>query len=130
MARMTNEELAARRRANDTKALVKQPQMQRWLLRFFEKCGIFTTTYRDNPVASAYAEGRRSLGLELLAELASECGDEVDVTRLVFRDNLALQMAIGNIRPPTSENEDVRPEPDPEPSEQQQLDRDFEPFER
>lgn len=50
----------------DLGQLMTLPAFRRFMLRLHARAGIMQTTYRADAGASAYAEGRRNLGLELL----------------------------------------------------------------
>ena len=54
----------------DLQALFDRPAFRRWLLRLIHRSGILQSTFGADSRTAAYADGRRSLGLELLNELA------------------------------------------------------------
>jgi hypothetical protein len=51
------------------KEVLSYPQSRAWLWSLLEDCGIFSSTFSENPSASAFNEGKRSLGLRLTADL-------------------------------------------------------------
>jgi hypothetical protein len=66
---MTNEDLRLKvQRANDA-ALLKDKRFQGFILRLLDTAGIMRPNHRVDPVRSAFAEGRRALGIEVLNTL-------------------------------------------------------------
>lgn len=54
----------------DLRAVLALPEGRRWLWRVLEQTAAFRASYdADSPIRMAFAEGRRSTGLWLLAEL-------------------------------------------------------------
>jgi hypothetical protein len=61
----------------DLRALLDRPEGRRWVWRVLEHGGAFHTSYDpDSPLRMAFAEGRRSIGLWLLAELQAAAPGE------------------------------------------------------
>lgn len=69
--RLSNKEIAAKLQAAEEADLLRDPKFRRFLFRVLSEAGIFalTTFQRGDPGSSAYAEGRRSLGAEILHHL-------------------------------------------------------------
>jgi hypothetical protein len=54
----------------DLRAVLAMPEGRRWVWRVLECGGAFQTSYDpESPLRMAFAEGRRSIGLWLLAEM-------------------------------------------------------------
>jgi hypothetical protein len=51
--------------------LIDKPAFRRWMLRLTQRSGIFASTFGADSRTTEYLDGRRSLGLELLNELAA-----------------------------------------------------------
>lgn len=60
---------------DDLRHLMGLPSFRRFMLRAYRRAGILETTYRADAGASAFAEGRRNLGLELLDLLCGAVPD-------------------------------------------------------
>lgn len=60
--------LKREQRRDDLSALMALPQGRRFIHGELERRGVFRTTFSPDPYTTAFAEGRRSAGLELLAE--------------------------------------------------------------
>lgn len=69
----SEERLAAarlKREQDDLRAVLSTPEGRRWLWRVLEATAAFRASYDpDNPIRMGFSEGRRSVGLWLLAEL-------------------------------------------------------------
>ncbi len=50
----------------DAQLLMERPEFRRFLFSVIQSCGFFSATNGSDPVTS-FAEGRRSLGLDILA---------------------------------------------------------------
>jgi hypothetical protein len=76
----SEERLAAAGRQRDLadlRAVLGMAEGRRWLWRVLERGGAFQTSYDpDSPLRMAFAEGRRSIGLWLLAELQAAAPGE------------------------------------------------------
>lgn len=75
----SEERLAAarqRRDLADLRAVLELAEGRRWLWRVLEQTAAFRASYDpDSPIRMAFAEGRRSTGLWLLAELQAAAPD-------------------------------------------------------
>lgn len=61
----------------DLRAVLAMPEGRRWLWRVLEQTAAFRASYDpDSPIRMAFAEGRRSTGLWLLAELQAAAPGE------------------------------------------------------
>jgi hypothetical protein len=47
-----------------------------WLWDILSSCSIFHTTFNGDALAGAFSEGRRSMGLALLADIMAHCPDQ------------------------------------------------------
>lgn len=46
-----------------------------WMLARLESCHVFASSYSSNPYDTAFAEGERNVGLQLLNDIMSACPD-------------------------------------------------------
>lgn len=53
----------------DTQKLLKMPEFRRFCWRKMSEAGIFRTTFNQNAMTMSYSEGRRDIGLGILADL-------------------------------------------------------------
>lgn len=53
----------------DVKWLLSHPQGRRFIWRLLEKAGIYRSTFNSDHSASAFAEGVRSVGLMIIADV-------------------------------------------------------------
>lgn len=60
-----------RQRENDEVlySLCSTVQGRRWIFDLLGRCHVFTTSFRSDPHAMAFAEGERNVGLSLIGEL-------------------------------------------------------------
>lgn len=70
LAKETTEQLT-----NGLHSVVGSYEGRRWLWSILAGAGIFIPTFTDNALRTAYNEGRRSLGLEVLNLLTEEAPD-------------------------------------------------------
>lgn len=49
---------------------------RKWMLDRLEFCHVFATSFNENPLAMAFAEGERNVGLQLLNDIMWACPDE------------------------------------------------------
>lgn len=61
--------LRDREEVTDLKFVLSHPQGQRLLWRILGKCGIFTASQHFDPHVVYFNEGKRNLGLEILADI-------------------------------------------------------------
>ncbi len=59
------------RHAEDVKWLLAHAQGRRLMWRYLSVCGVFHETFSTDALRMARSEGRRSVGLELLADVMS-----------------------------------------------------------
>jgi len=78
-------------------------QGRRWMHDRLKAASIFATTFNGNALQTAYNEGRRSVGLEILAEIMSSCPDQY-----------VQMMREENARSSALERTFTGPEPEPE----------------
>lgn len=91
--------LKAQRDLADLRAVLALPEGRRWLWRVLEQTAAFRASYDpDNPIRMAFAEGRRSTGLWLLAELQHAAPEAF--ASLISETYAASQL-------PTDEDEDL-----------------------
>jgi len=65
------------RHQTDLRTVLSMPEGRRWLWRVLEQTAAFRASYDpDSPIRMAFAEGRRSTGLWLLAELQAAAPGE------------------------------------------------------
>jgi len=73
-------EKAARIRDRERREIITQIMVsspgRAWLWDRLSECNIFSTTHTADPYASAFQEGRRSVGLSLLADIMAYCPDQ------------------------------------------------------
>lgn len=48
---------------------------RKWVHDFLASCQCFTTTFQPDPLGMAFAEGRRAVGLQVLADVMQACPD-------------------------------------------------------
>ncbi len=56
-------------RGEDVKWLMAHAQGRRVMWRYLSTCGVFRETFSSDPLRMARGEGRRSVGLELMADI-------------------------------------------------------------
>jgi hypothetical protein len=69
---------AKAKRAQDdavVQSLMSSPAGRAWMLSHLEICSIFGTTFTGDALRSAFAEGRREIGLRLLADIMHAAPD-------------------------------------------------------
>lgn len=62
-------------RRNDLAVVLGSDAGRSVLYRVLESCGVWRTSFADDPLRTAFAEGRRQVGLMLLSEIAELPGD-------------------------------------------------------
>lgn len=67
--------LADRQRREVITSIMSTPAGRAWLWDTLSTCHIFVTTFIPDSNASAFQEGRRSVGLSLLADIMASCPD-------------------------------------------------------
>lgn len=87
-----------RRELDDLRAVLSLPEGRRWLWRVLEQTAAFRASYdAESPIRMAFAEGRRSTGLWLLAEISQ--ADHTAIADLMTETWTAQN-------PPTTEDPD------------------------
>jgi hypothetical protein len=99
----------AARQADRTKeeilrGIMSLPPGRAWMLALLGSCGLFQTTFTGDAQKTAFNEGRRSVGLELMSGLMDACPDQL-VTAM--RENNARQ---STTNPAGRNGNDYRPE--------------------
>jgi hypothetical protein len=85
---MTNAETLQVRDEQDTKKLLKSKEGQRFIWRYLSAAGIFRPSFSNDPLVMAYNEGKRNLGLILLAEVMALDPDAyIRMTKMEKEDN-------------------------------------------
>ncbi len=56
--------------------LMSTTQGREWLWGLLESCHIFAQTFTSDPLATAFAEGRRNIGLAILGDIMFACPDQ------------------------------------------------------
>lgn len=89
----------ARRELADLRTVLSTAEGRRWIWRVLEQTAAFRASYDpDSPIRMAFAEGRRSTGLWILAELQAAAPD-------AFASLIAETYAASQL-PPTDEDID------------------------
>jgi len=57
----------------DVDWLMHQPEGRRFIYRLLEQAGVYRSTFSDNALQTAFAEGERNLGLRYLAMVQEHC---------------------------------------------------------
>jgi dihydroorotase len=70
-----HEELHAHQHRNDLIAVMNAPEGRRFLWQLIGSAGVFQQSFAADPMATAFNEGRRSIGLALLSRLQDESPD-------------------------------------------------------
>lgn len=100
----SEERLAAakqQRELTDLRAVLALPEGRRWLWRVLEQTAAFRASYDpESPIRMAFAEGRRSTGLWLLAEISQ--ADHTAIANLMTETWTATQ------NPPNDEDDDLK----------------------
>lgn len=68
-------ELAKRTEAEDIKWMMSSPRGRRIVWRLLDACGVNRTSFNVSASAMAFSEGRRDIGLQLLAKVQEHCID-------------------------------------------------------
>ena len=109
--RLTTPEMARRVRHAQLSKLLREQSFRDWALWFFGQAGILTQSARADVHGTFFAEGRRSLGIEVLTEF---CAADPTAAQLLFPDASTLLRVLGtSARSITPGDEDGRrPEPE------------------
>lgn len=70
-----NEDLAVQLHHNDLLAVMGSAEGRRFVWELIGTAGVFRQSFGPDALATAFSEGRRSIGLELLARLQDEAPD-------------------------------------------------------
>lgn len=65
------DELKRKQQIEDLKALMGEIGGRTFAWRLLEQCGVYRSSFSSDPLLMAFDEGRRSIGLWLIAELAA-----------------------------------------------------------
>ena len=107
--RLTGQEMAQKVRDAELKGLMADPRFRNFILRLLSNASIFNPTHRADPVQTAFAEGRRALGLEVLHSLLRADAGGV---RMIFPDDATLLAAMGpKVHQSPGDGDDDRDEP-------------------
>ena len=66
----------AAQRLEIVRGIMSLPSGRAWMHDWLQSCNIFATTFTGNALQSAFNEGRRSIGLRMLAEIMQACPDQ------------------------------------------------------
>jgi hypothetical protein len=69
----------------DVQSLMLDPKFRRVMLTFFRVAGMFTGSFHSEAGASHFAEGRRSLGFDILRTLETHSGQDA-LVRILSED--------------------------------------------
>lgn len=69
----------AERQADDFKTIMGQKIGRRFVWGLLERAGVFASSFNENPLLMAFAEGRRNEGLRVLAQIHALCPDLYEV---------------------------------------------------
>jgi hypothetical protein len=56
--------------------LMSTPAGRAWMCRILTKCHVFTSSYTNSALNTAFAEGERNIGLQHLNEIMAACPDQ------------------------------------------------------
>jgi len=90
--RLTTPEMARRVRHAQLSQLLREQSFRDWALWFFGQAGILTQSARADVHGTFFAEGRRSLGIEVLTEF---CAADPTAAQLMFPDATTLMRVLG-----------------------------------
>lgn len=79
----------AAREVLDLRAVMSSPQGRRFVWRLLDAAGVFSASYTADPNSTAYAEGRRAMGLWLMREAQTVARDPYVA---MVREALELQL--------------------------------------
>ena len=68
--------IAERARAEVVANLMSTTQGREWLWDILSNCQIFSSTFTGDPLTTAFNEGKRAMGLSLLATVLTTCPDQ------------------------------------------------------
>lgn len=91
----------AKQNDDDMRVLLSSPAGRRFFWRVLTQSGLYSSSYAESATATAYNEGRRSLGLALMQE-----AQRVDAARygLALREQLdAAELDAADAKPPAEE---------------------------
>jgi len=104
--------LAERERQEVITSIMSTPAGRAWLWDTLAGCHIFVTTFIPDSNASAFQEGRRSIGLSLLADIMAACPDyyiqamRESNERYISNDNRTAAAASERLGSPQSDGGD------------------------
>lgn len=75
-AKDRQKKLSREQDAADFKVLLSTPAGRRFMWRMLEECGVYRSTFRPNSEA-AFLEGKRAVGLFLLAQVHDLCPERL-----------------------------------------------------
>jgi hypothetical protein len=82
----------------DCEKLMLEPVFRRWLFTELQSCGIFTGYFQPEVAFLAYGEGRRSVGLDILSDLAGQTGQtkEEVLSTIIAEESKTLKEVLPN----------------------------------
>jgi hypothetical protein len=57
------------RDTDDLKSVLSTVQGRRFVWKYLEKCGVYTTSFSESPHRTMFLEGQRNIGLMLMADI-------------------------------------------------------------
>jgi hypothetical protein len=58
------------------KGIMESTPGRRWIWRLLTKCNVFSTSFHENSRVTAFLEGKRDIGLNIIADIMRICPDE------------------------------------------------------
>lgn len=69
------QEIKNRREQIRYRNVMGKPEARAWVWQLLADCGVYKQTFNTDPGVTAFNEGRRSVGLQILAGLHDHCHD-------------------------------------------------------
>jgi hypothetical protein len=80
-------------------AIMAAPDGREWMFDLMARCGVFTSTFAATDRLTSFAEGRRSIGLDLLSQLTQ--ADTLDLFTLMLKEHNDVQSQSRKMDAPT-----------------------------
>lgn len=107
---------AALQRAEIIRGILSLAPGRAWMCDLLERCHIFSSSFSTSALATAFAEGERNIGLQLLGDIHAHCPEQYTQMMRERNDRDTSRSAIGErARSPNADWGDSEPSGSPSP---------------